>query len=626
MSTAFYVTPDVAGRSGLSETLLHPGPVPPGSVVLTTAANLSSWPPPLPVGVLWLVVSDRTEVELPVEPFLLLPPEAPPATFRRAVFAALETAALRAKLGEIQGAVQVAQERQLELARIGIALVAERDLEKLLERILSSARELVCADAGSLYLLEDRDGAKSLRFMLAQNDSVPLAFSTWSVPVDDSSLAGFVAWSGDCVAVEDVRFLPSDAPYRFNARFDQISGYHSRSLLTVPMATRTGEIVGVLQLINRKRDPRATIRTSRDADRWVVPFSQADVAVIRALASQAAVAIENGRLVAEIERLFESFVRAAVMAIEQRDPSTRGHSVRVAHYTLGLARAVEQNPPKPYHGLRFTRDDLLQLRYAALLHDFGKVGVREAVLTKAKKLYPERLQLIQERFRHARRAHEVLILRQLLERLVTLGRAPTHDDLQAVEAAVAEMRAELDRKWTKVLEANEPTVLEASTAGILRELTAARFTGDGGEVTPLLYPEELRWLSVPKGSLDEEERREVESHVVHSYQFLLTIPWPKRLARVPEIAYGHHEKLDGRGYPRRLRGEEIPLEVRMMTICDMYDALTAADRPYKKAVNADRALAILETEAREGSLDAALFQVFLEARIFAAAPPTDGWV
>jgi hypothetical protein len=251
--------------------------------------------------------------------------------------------------------------------------------------------------------------------------------------------------------------------------------------------------------------------------------------------------------------------------------------------------------------------------------------VREAVLTKPKKLYPERLQLILERFRHARRAQEVMLLRKLLQRLVAMGLPPTAEDLRALEAAVSQMRAEFDEKLAKVLEANEPTVLAASTAGLLQKLSGAQFLGENGEPLPLLTPEELRWLSVPKGSLDEEERREVESHVVHSYQFLLTIPWPRRLARVPEIAYGHHEKLDGRGYPRRLRGEQIPPEVRMMTICDMYDALTAADRPYKKAVNPERALGILEEEVRQGGLDRDLFRVFLEAKIYASPPPQDAW-
>ena len=619
MTASVYATPEVAGRSGISEAVIQPGPVPDGSVVLTAEGTLARWPKPLPEGVLWVVLGSGDP--LPVEPFLLLPPSAPDAVLARAVRAAIEAATLRERLAELEHQARSAQQKELELARIGIALVAERNLEKLLERILSSARELVSADAGSLYLLEERDGGKFLHFMLAQNDSVPLAFSTWSVPVNPESLAGFVAGSGETVALEDVRRLPREAPYRFNPRFDELVGYHTRSVLTVPMATRAGEIVGVLQLINRKRERNAVIRTAEDADRWVVPFSQADAAVIRALAAQAAVAIENSRLVAEIERLFESFVRAAVLAIEQRDPSTKGHSLRVAHYTVSLARAVEQNPPPSYRELRFSPDELLQLRYAALLHDFGKVGVREAVLTKPKKLYPERLALILERFRHARRAQEAAILRTLLYRLADLGRAPSREDLEALEQAVGAIREDLGIKLAKVLEANEPTVLAADTAQMLRFLAEATFPGENGEGLPLLTPEELRCLSIPKGSLDEEERREVESHVVHSYQFLLTLPWPKRLSRVPEIAYAHHEKLDGRGYPRRLSGEQIPPEVRMLTICDMYDALAAADRPYKRAVSPERALAILEEEAKQGALDRELFQVFLDARIFAATPP-----
>ena len=619
MTASVYATPEVAGRSGISEAVIQPGPVPDGSVVVTAEGTLARWPKPLPEGVLWVVLGSGDP--LPVEPFLLLPPSAPDAVLARAVRAAIEAATLRERLAELEHQARSAQQKELELARIGIALVAERNLEKLLERILSSARELVSADAGSLYLLEERDGGKFLHFMLAQNDSVPLAFSTWSVPVNPESLAGFVAGSGETVALEDVRRLPREAPYRFNPRFDELVGYHTRSVLTVPMATRAGEIVGVLQLINRKRERNAVIRTAEDADRWVVPFSQADAAVIRALAAQAAVAIENSRLVAEIERLFESFVRAAVLAIEQRDPSTKGHSLRVAHYTVSLARAVEQNPPPSYRELRFSPDELLQLRYAALLHDFGKVGVREAVLTKPKKLYPERLALILERFRHARRAQEAAILRTLLYRLADLGRAPSREDLEALEQAVGAIREDLGIKLAKVLEANEPTVLAADTGQMLRFLAEATFPGENGEGLPLLTPEELRCLSIPKGSLDEEERREVESHVVHSYQFLLTLPWPKRLSRVPEIAYAHHEKLDGRGYPRRLSGEQIPPEVRMLTICDMYDALAAADRPYKRAVSPERALAILEEEAKQGALDRELFQVFLDARIFAATPP-----
>ncbi|MGQ9752774.1 MAG: HD domain-containing phosphohydrolase [Thermoanaerobaculaceae bacterium] len=591
-------------------------------MVLTSAPTLLRWPRPLPANVLWVVMGDNSE-ELPVEPFLVVPPLAEKTLVRRAIFAALEIQSLRQKLASLENSAQVAQEKQLELVRIGIALVAERNLDRLLERILTSARELVDADAGSLYLLEERGEEKFLQFMLAQNDSVPLALSSRAMPADHSSLAGFVALSGEAVALEDARHASPNLPYRFNPTFDQLLGYHTRSILTVPMATRSGEVVGVLQLINRKRQRGARIRSSEDADRWVVPFSQSDVSVIRAMAAHAAVAIENTFLVRDIKRLFESFVRAAVMAIEQRDPSTKGHSVRVAHYTVSLAKAVEQNPPPRFRDLRFSQEELLQLRYAALLHDFGKLGVREAVLTKPKKLYPDRLALVQERFRHAQRAQEVVLLRSLLERLMALGQAPTGEDLQRLEETMGLMKADLAMRFAKVLEANEPTVLASDTAHVVRALADATFPWENGESLPLLTREELRSLSVPLGSLDEDERQEVESHVVHTYKFLLTLPWPKQLARVPEIAYGHHEKLNGTGYPRRLRGEQIPPEVRMLTICDMYDALAAADRPYKKAVSPGRALEILEEETKKGALDPDLFQVFVEARIFTSVPPLE---
>ncbi|MBP1620069.1 MAG: phosphodiesterase, partial [Acidobacteria bacterium] len=273
--------------------------------------------------------------------------------------------------------------------------------------------------------------------------------------------------------------------------------------------------------------------------------------------------------------------------------------------------------PSAYAGTAFSRDEMTQLRYAALLHDFGKVGVREFVLTKAKKLGPERLAVVQERFRHARRAREVALLRTMLRRLVALGQAPATDDLAAIEAAVAEAMHEVDTEFAAVLQANEPSVLDAGTAHLLTRVAHGRFPGEAGEELPLLLPEEIRALSVPRGSLDEEERREMEAHVVHSYQFLLTLPWPKRYARVPSIAYGHHEKLNGRGYPNRLPSEQIPPEVRMMTVSDIYDALTSGDRPYKRAVSPERALGILEDEVKSGFLDPDLVRVFIDSRVFA---------
>ncbi len=601
------VTPGARDRLGAAGRAVEPGCAACGPVLLATAAELGAWRDGELADTL-VVCLGEVAAGRPA-PFLTLPPDADQALIRVALEAAVRAAELAAAV----------RSRQKELVGLGVALAVERDLGSLLERILTTARQLGRADAGSLFLIEEHGGERVLRFVVAQNASVPSFAAAAPLPLDSSSLAGHVAGTGETVTIADVRQLPADAPFRFNPSFDLASGYHTRSLLAAPMVTRGGEVVGVIQLINRMRSPGGPVTSPEVADEVVMPFAAEDVELVSALAAHAAVAIENTRLVQEVEHLFEGFVRASVRAIEQRDPSTSGHSQRVAAYTLGLAKALERNPPPKYRGVRFSEHDLTQLRYAGLLHDFGKVGVRETVLTKAKKLPPDRLGMVLERFRHALRAREVEVLRALLEHLMAAGRIPEEGDLQEVERRVAAITEELDAALLQVLTANEPVILPGQPRVDLRALAALSFPGTEGERLPLLLPEELRALAVTKGSLDEEERREIESHVVHSYQFLLTIPWPKRFARIPEIAYAHHETLNGRGYPRRLDGSQIPLEARMMTVCDIYDALAAGDRPYKRALPPERALDILRGEARGGALDGDLVELFIAAKVFTRA-------
>ncbi|MEP0772981.1 MAG: GAF domain-containing protein [Acidobacteriota bacterium] len=613
MSTAVSLTPGVRGAVAAEMQLVDPGCASPGPVLLTTASELGAWRGDELAETL-VVCLGRGSREGPA-PFLELPENASPTL----VGVALEAAVRAAKL-----ALGV-RSRHRELVGLGVALAAERNLTTLLERILGTARQLGRADAGSLYLIEERADARVLRFAVAQNASVPAFAAAAPLPLDSSSLAGHVALSGETVNLADVRQLPGDTPFRFNPAFDQASGYHTRSLLAVPMVTRGGEVVGVIQLINRRHREGPPITSPEAADDMVIPFDAEDVELVSALAAHAAVAIENARLVEEVERLFEGFVRASVRAIEQRDPTTSGHSQRVAAYTVGLARALERHPPPAYRGVRFSPHELTQLRYAGLLHDFGKVGVREAVLTKAKKLTPDRLAVVLERFRHALRAREVEVLRTLLARLVQGGSAPSEEAIREADEAIARIAQEMDGALLAVLSANEPLVLQGQPRADLASLASMTFPGTDGERLPLLMPEELRALAVNKGSLDEEERREIESHVVHSYQFLITIPWPRRFARIPEIAYGHHELLNGRGYPRRLSAPEVPLEARMMTVCDIYDALAAGDRPYKRALPPERALDILTEEVRAGALDGDLVEVFIAARVYSRASASEPW-
>ncbi len=504
-----------------------------------------------------------------------------------------------------------------ELTRIGVALGTERDLDSLLDLILTQARRITSSDAGSLYLIEGEPGQKRLRFRLAQTYSKPEApFVQFTMPMDRTSLAGYAAVTGEPLVIDDAYFLPPDVEYTINRSFDERYGYRTKSMLVIPMKDHREQVIGVLQLINRKRNLEAMLATPAEVEQHVVPFSKRTVELVTALAGQAAVAIENGQLYREIERLFEGFVQAAVRAIEQRDPTTFGHSGRVADMTVRLATVVDQAAEGLYRSHKFTREQLREIRYAGLLHDFGKVGVREQVLVKAKKLYPLQLELIRQRHDFVRRSAEQEFWRKRAEFLETHGRKGYEQFLRGLEQERAHALAELDRFMAAVARANEPTVLPARRFDELLDLAGRTYADLAGTARPYLTDEEVRYLTIPKGSLDETERLEIESHVNHTYNFLREIPWTRELQDIPLIAYGHHEKLDGRGYPRHVTGDAIPIQTRMMTISDIYDALTAADRPYKAAVVPARALDIMDEEVQAGQLDSELFRLFVAAKLF----------
>jgi HD-GYP domain-containing protein (c-di-GMP phosphodiesterase class II) len=507
-----------------------------------------------------------------------------------------------------------------ELTRIGVALGTERDVKTLLDLILTQARRITSSDAGSLYLVElSEQGQRRLRFRLAQTYSKPEApFVEFTMPVDRTSLAGYAAVTGEPLVIDDAYFLPPDVEYSINRSFDERYGYRTKSMLVIPMKDHRDEVIGVLQLINRKRTFEMVLATPADVEQQVVPFSKRTVELVTALAGQAAVAIENSQLYERIEQMFEGFVKAAVHAIEQRDPTTFGHSGRVANMTIGLAQVVDRAGDGDYRAVRFSREQLREIRYAGLLHDFGKVGVREQVLVKAKKLYPLQLDLIRQRHDFVQRTAEREFWRKRAEFLEAHGRTGYEQFVRALEEEHGGELEALDRFLEAVLHANEPTVLPAKRFEELSALARRTYEDTAGKTRSYLTDEEMRYLTIPKGSLDETERLEIESHVTHTYRFLQQIPWTRELQHIPIIAYGHHEKLDGRGYPRHVTGEAIPIQTRMMTISDIYDALTAADRPYKSAVAAARALDIMAEEVKAGQLDRELYRLFVDAKVYEA--------
>ncbi|MBI2216242.1 MAG: GAF domain-containing protein [Candidatus Rokubacteria bacterium] len=525
----------------------------------------------------------------------------------RNAFADLEAAADRGRL-----------ERELsELNAIGIRLSSERDPHVLLELILHKAREITHSDAGSLYLIEDddRDGRR-LRFALAQNDSLAVPFETTTLPLSCESLAGWVALEGASLHLDDAYAPPADAPFRINRSFDERTGYRTKSMLVVPMRTPQGETIGVLQLINCKPRFSMTLASRAATERVVQPFSARFVALASSLASQAAVALQNSRLYESIQRLFDGFVQASVVAIESRDPTTAGHSFRVAELAVGLAEAADRTVQGAYAALTFTASDLMELRYASLLHDFGKVGVREHVLQKAKKLSPEALERILGRVEALRRGLEIASTRRKLALVLDKGVQDYHAQAPSLDAELEAALADLDLSLSRVLAANEPTVLPHDTRQEIRRLAAARIDDPHDGPVPILTAAEAEILAIPRGSLTPEEFDEIRSHVVHSWEFLVRILWTREFRRIPEIARSHHEKLDGSGYPGRLRADEIPVQSRIMTIADIYDALTAFDRPYKPSVSPEKALDILRDEQRLGLIDGDLLDLFIGAGIW----------
>ncbi|HMD40511.1 MAG TPA: HD domain-containing phosphohydrolase [Candidatus Acidoferrum sp.] len=524
--------------------------------------------------------------------------------------------------------------RELEdLNRVGIALSETRDVEHLLTLILQKAREITGADAGSLYLVEQdsadgdvsaRDTAslsgnhRRLRFRLTQNDSVQFPYAEHTLPITESSMAGYCALHGEIIELADAYRIPKSLPFRFNSSFDSEAGYRTRSLITLPMKNGKGEVLGVLQLINCKRHAKARLSNANAVHRYVHPFPERAVRLGLSLASQAAVAYENSKLYRDIENLFDGFVNAAVKAIEQRDPTTSGHSQRVCQMTVALAEAVDREHKGPYGDLRFSREQMKELRYAALLHDFGKVGVHEEVLVKAKKLYPLQFSRLLDRFDYIRRDIEARVAEQKVQLLMEHSRKDKEvlARMKVLDTETSRLLAELDRYMEFITRANEPTILPSSEFELLAEISQKTYRDPRGAERPYLTSEEVRYLSIPRGSLDSNERLQIESHVTHSFNFLTQIPWTPDYRNIPEIARAHHEKLNGRGYPNGLKSSEIPVQAKMMTICDIYDALAASDRPYKRAVPTDRALEILKLCVRDEEIDPELFRLFLDAQVY----------
>ncbi|MEW6369269.1 MAG: HD domain-containing phosphohydrolase [Acidobacteriota bacterium] len=479
-------------------------------------------------------------------------------------------------------------EKLTAVLEVGKALMAERDLDTLLRTILSELTRVVEADRSSLYLV-DRDRGE-LKTKIAQG----MGIEEIRVKIG-MGIAGYVAETAQPVNITDAYSDP-----RFSQETDRRTGYQTRNMLCVPMINKLGDVIGVCQVLN-KHDGA---------------FTKEDEELLLALAGQAAVAVENAILYEDIQTLFEGFIRASVYAIESRDPTTSGHSERVATLTVELSQQVDSVRHGPYAGIRFSRDEIREIRYAALLHDLGKVGVREPVLVKAKKLYEGDYMLIQERFGYIKKSIEADICRKKVNVLLRQSREEAMPILEGLDEELKRRSEEIDDYLRFVAQTNLPMEKSRVDRDKLYHIAQCTYRDAHGADKNYLSTQEVTDLSIGHGSLNAQERQEIESHVTHTFHYLRRIPWTRDMRRIPAIAYAHHEKLNGRGYPNGLRSEDIPLQSKIMTICDIYDALTASDRPYKRALTPATAIDILGQEARGGLLDPDLLDLFVEAKVY----------
>ena len=524
-------------------------------------------------------------------------------------------------------AVQTVEDlfRRLEqLNEIGASLSAERDINRLLETILLAAKAITGADGGTLYLLTEEDGTKRLKFEIMRTQSLNIAMGgTTGTPIpfypihlyskdgkpNNQMVAAFAALTGQTVNIADA-YTAEGFDFNGTRNFDKKTGYRSKSFLTVPMKNHENEIIGVLQLIN-SQDP---------ASGEVVAFSDADQRLAESLASQAAIALTNRQLINQLEALFESFIAMINTAIDEKSPYTGGHCQRVPELTMMLAEAVNETKQGPLRDFDMSDKDRYELKIAGLLHDCGKVTTPVHVVDKATKLESifDRIHLIDTRFEVLKRDAEIELLKsnaalqqQGLDELSLRERTNQLEQAYKARLRQFDQDREFLRKCNIGGEFMPPQAQE-----YVRKIAGYKWLDQSGNTAHFLNDDEIENLSIPRGTLTGKEREIINYHIVATIKMLEALPWPKHLARVPEYAGGHHERMDGKGYPRGLKRDEMSVQARVMGIADIFEALTARDRPYKKGKTLTESLQILGKFKEGGHIDPDLFDVFIRQKVY----------
>jgi HD-GYP domain-containing protein (c-di-GMP phosphodiesterase class II) len=509
-------------------------------------------------------------------------------------------------------------ERLEQLNEIGVALSKERDITRLLESILVAAKTITHADGGTLYRVTDDQQA--LRFEILRTDSLHIAMGGSAAQAiafpnlplydakgqaNDSLVAAYSVIHSQTVNIADA-YTEANFDFSGTKQFDERTGYRSQSFLAVPMKDHDGDVIGVLQLINAK-DPKTG---------GVVSFSSADQSLAESLASQAAIAITNRSLMAQLEGLFESFIGLINLAIDEKSPYTGGHCQRVPALTMMLAEAVNATSLGPLAEFRMTDKDRYELKIAGLLHDCGKVTTPVHVVDKATKLHTlfDRIDLVDTRFEVLKRDLEIATLRgQLALR--------EQKDASAEAQLVSDCRAKIealdaDRVFLRVANQGAEFMTDTDLQRVRDIGTKNVWRNVSGVETDFLSADELANLTIRAGTLTSAERETINYHIVATIKMLEQLPWPKHLKNVPEYAGGHHERMDGKGYPKGLTRDQMSVQARVMGIADIFEALTARDRPYKQGMKLSQAMGIMKKFRMGGHIDPDLYDIFVKEGVY----------
>lgn len=483
------------------------------------------------------------------------------------------------------------------LVKIGVEISAEKDIDRLFQKILEACMNVTCSDAGSLYFKEVDGDNVHLRFQYTKNRSKSFPFRSFVLPINEKSIAGACAYSGKTYNLACMDETIEKIGIKHDDSFDQKIGYKTCNMLVIPMKNYKNTVIGVLQLINKKKNIDDILIPPYKIEEKITPYTEEEARVIESLAAQAAILIERAQLFEGIEILLKSFTKTLVTALDQRDTITAGHSKRVTKYAMNLAKAINKMESGPYKDVCFTPHQLKELYYAGLLHDVGKIGVREFVLMKRNKLEDAQMEAVDYRLRWI---SSELKTKNLLEKI-------SEDEKNVMN--------QIENWFSKLSEINRSGFLSKENREFLEMLKKESVTINGKKIE-ILNAKELESLSVSKGNLTEEERKMIQSHALHSLEILSGIEWTEDLKDVPKIAGAHHEFLDGSGYPYGLSESCILLQSKILTVADIFDALTARDRPYKPAIPIERSLEILLEEVKNNHLDKDLVDLFIKHDLY----------